>query len=46
MNEYKRKSRLKVEEYIDGVLCGDRVILSKAITLIESNLDSDKKLAK
>ncbi len=46
MNGYKRKSRLKVEEYIDGILCGDRVILSKAITLIESNLDSDKKLAK
>jgi len=46
MKNYKPKSRLSPEEYIDGVLKGDRVILSRAITVIESSLASDKKLAK
>ena len=46
MKNYKPKSRLAPEEYIDGVLKGDRVILSRAITVIESNLASDNKLAK
>ena len=46
MKEYKRKLRLELKEYIDGVLNGDRVILSRAITVIESNLESDKLLAK
>jgi len=46
MKNYKPKRRLPIEAYIDGVLKGDRVILSRAITLIESNLESDKKLAK
>lgn len=42
----RRKNRLKPEEYINGILNGDRVILSRAITIIESNLESDKKLAR
>ncbi len=46
MKNYKPKSRLPIKAYIDGVLEGNRVILSRAITLIESNLDSDKILAK
>ncbi|MHA7942936.1 methylmalonyl Co-A mutase-associated GTPase MeaB [Formosa sp. 3Alg 14/1] len=46
MKVYKRKNRLSAQEYIDGVLQGNRVILSRAITIIESNLDSDKILAK
>lgn len=46
MKNYKPKSRLKVSEYIKGVLKGDRVVLSRAITIIESSLASDKKLAK
>lgn len=46
MKNYKPKTRLKAKEYIDGVLRGDRVILSRAITIIESNLESDKILAK
>jgi len=46
MKNYKPKSRLPVKAYIDGVLKGDRVLLSRAITLIESSLESDKKLAK
>ncbi|WP_159022554.1 methylmalonyl Co-A mutase-associated GTPase MeaB [Formosa sp. L2A11] len=46
MKAYKRKNRLTAQEYIDGVLQGSRVILSRAITIIESNLESDKVLAK
>ncbi|WP_396601038.1 methylmalonyl Co-A mutase-associated GTPase MeaB [Algibacter sp. R77976] len=46
MKNYKPKNRLTTQAYIDGVLSGDRVILSRAITVIESNLESDKILAK
>ena len=46
MNNYKRKRRLPAQDYIDGILSGDRVILSRAITIIESNLEGDKILAK
>lgn len=36
---YKRKKRkfLSVEAYVNAILAGDRIILSRAITLIESN---------
>ena len=46
MKNYKPKNRLTPQAYINGVLSGDRVILSRAITIIESNLESDKILAK
>jgi len=46
MKNYKPKNRLKAQGYIDGVLEGNRVILSMAITIIESNLENDKILAK
>jgi GTPase len=46
MKNYKPKNRLSAKEYINGILHGDRVILSRAITIIESNLESDKKLAR
>lgn len=46
MKVYKPKNRLTSQAYIEGVLSGDRVILSRAITIIESNLESDKILAK
>jgi len=36
--------RLPLEEYRDGVLAGDRVVLARAITLIESDLASDAEL--
>ncbi len=39
------QNRLKAEQYIEGVLSQDRIILSKAITLVESRLESDRKLA-
>jgi len=46
MKTYKPKGRLTAQAYIEGVLKGDRVLLSRAITVIESNLESDKVLAK
>jgi LAO/AO transport system kinase len=46
MKNYKPKGRLTAKEYIDGILSGDRVILSRGITIVESNLESDKILAK
>jgi len=46
MKHYKPKGRLEAAAYINGVLKGDRVLLSRAITIIESNLESDKILAK
>jgi LAO/AO transport system kinase len=46
MENYKPKSRLSAQEYINGILKGDRVLLSRAITMIESNLESDKVIAK
>ena len=46
MERFKARKRLEASEYIDGVLKGDRVLLSRAITIAESNLPSDKLLAK
>jgi len=46
MEKFKPRKRLEASEYIDGVLKGDRVLLSRAITVVESNLASDKLLAK
>jgi LAO/AO transport system kinase len=37
--------RLSLEEYRNGILDGNRAILSRAITLVESSLDSDAELA-
>jgi LAO/AO transport system kinase len=39
------KARLTVQEYAAGILAGDRIILGKAISLIESNLSSDQQEA-
>lgn len=38
-------SRLHVEEYKKGILGGDRIVLAKAITLVESTLEDDQRLA-
>lgn len=43
--EFVRRKRLDPEVYIQGILAGDRIILSKAITVIESALDEDNALA-
>ena len=37
--------RLAAHEYADGLLSGNRVRLSQAITLVESTLPSDQELA-
>lgn len=37
--------RLSLKNYVDGILNGDRLILSRAITLVESQLPSDRTLA-
>jgi LAO/AO transport system kinase len=39
------QKRLSSEAYINGILANDRIILSRAITLIESQLSDDRKLA-
>jgi len=41
----KKNSRLPVEAYVEGILSGDRVVLSRAITLVESTLPQDQSLA-
>ncbi|UII27694.1 methylmalonyl Co-A mutase-associated GTPase MeaB [Fulvivirga maritima] len=40
-----RRKRLAISEYVEGILSGNKVILSRAITLIESQLASDFDLA-
>ncbi|MBL8178636.1 MAG: methylmalonyl Co-A mutase-associated GTPase MeaB [Bryobacterales bacterium] len=37
--------RLAARQYIDGVLAGNRVVLARAITLVESELERDRELA-
>lgn len=40
-----KKSRPALAYYTDGILKGDRVVLAQAITLIESELSSDREIA-
>ncbi len=40
-----RRGRLPAQAYIDGILKGDRVVLARAITVIESTLPADGPLA-
>ena len=37
------REQINVAAYVNGILSGDRVVLAKAITLIESNLPSDRR---
>ena len=41
----KSRKRLPISEYVDGILKGNRAVLSRAITLVESSLESDQLLA-
>ena len=43
---YRPKKRLDAQAYIKGILDGDRMILSRAITVVESSLASDKVLSR
>ncbi len=38
-------SRLSAEDYFNGIRAGDRMVLSRAITLVESTLPSDKEIS-
>lgn len=40
-----KKKELTVDEYVEGVLSGNRIILARAITLVESNAESHHKIA-
>ena len=40
-----RRRLLAPEEYVTGVLAGDRVVLARAITLVESNAPAHQELA-
>jgi LAO/AO transport system kinase len=37
--------RLSVDQYVAGVLAADRAVLARAVTLVESNRDDDRRLA-
>ncbi len=39
-----RRRRLPLKDYVDGILAGDRVVLARAITVIESELPADVDL--
>ena len=41
----KRRKPLSREEYVEGILHGDRNVLARAVTLIESGRDADRALA-
>ena len=43
--KYKRKQKLSADSYLSGILAGDRVVLSQAITLIESTTQRDIEIA-
>jgi LAO/AO transport system kinase len=40
-----RRGRLRADEYVEGILAGERSILARAITVIESDLPRDTELA-
>ncbi len=37
--------RLSAQQYVDGIKAGNKLILSKAITIVESNLPEDQELS-
>ena len=39
------RQRLSIADYTAGILAGDRVMLSRAITVTESKLPADKEIA-
>ena len=42
---FKAKKNKSVQEYVDGILQGDRILLSQAITLVESNREEHQQLS-
>ena len=45
LKKHVKARQLSVDEYVDGILAGDRTILSRAITLAESNLMEHQVIA-
>ena len=43
--DFTPKKRLSLDQYLNGIKNGDKIILSQAITLAESALASDRKMA-
>jgi LAO/AO transport system kinase len=41
----KNKKKITVKEYVDGILKGNRTLLSQAITMVESSLHTHGKIA-
>ena len=41
----RKRRRLTLDEYCDGLRAGDRAVLGRAITLVESNAPRDQELA-
>ncbi len=41
----KRLRNLSIDDYVNGIIAGNRTILSQAITLVESSLHKDKEKA-
>lgn len=41
----RRQALLSRQQYLDGILCGDRSILARAITLVESTREADREMA-
>ena len=44
-NRFQGKKTRSVSEYVEGILKGDRILLSQAITLVESNREEHLQLA-
>ena len=44
-NLKRKRALLLVDEYVDGILAGNRTVLSQAITLVESSLPEHHKVA-
>ncbi|MCF8361238.1 MAG: methylmalonyl Co-A mutase-associated GTPase MeaB [Prolixibacteraceae bacterium] len=44
-NHLKKRKNLSVDEYVDGILSGNRMILSRAVTLVESVKPAHRELA-
>ena len=45
LTRFKKKKQYSVDEYVEGIRSGNRIILSQAITLIESFLPEHNELA-
>ena len=45
LRETKSRHSLSQKEYVEGILGGDRLVLARAITLVESAREADRKMA-